>query len=126
MASITIKPKKIIKEYIKTLEPHLKIKKVILFGSWAKGKAHPDSDIDFIVISPDFEKMKFMERLVFLSKMRKEKFMSPPLDILGYTPEEFKKLSKESVVLGEAKKQGIKIKWKKNQARVRREKVMSR
>ncbi len=109
MATISIKPKKIIREYIKTLKPYLKIKKVILFGSWAKGRAHPESDIDFIIISPDFKKMRFMERLVFLSKMRKEKFMSPPLDILGYTSEEFEKLSKESQVISEAKEKGIPI-----------------
>ena len=109
MATTSIKPKKIIKEYIKDLKPYLKIKKVILFGSWAKGRAHPESDIDFIVISPDFKKIKFMERLVFLSKMRKEKFMSPPLDIFGYTPEEFEKLAKESQVIAEAKKEGVSI-----------------
>ena len=101
------KVKKIIKEYIKELTPFIKIKKVILFGSQAKGGAHHDSDIDFIIISPDFKKMKFMERLIWLSKMRREKFMSPPMDIFGYTSEEFKKLSKESIVLGEAKKEGV-------------------
>jgi len=81
-----------------------------LFGSYAYGKQHRDSDIDLIVLSPDFKKMEFMERLIWLSKMRKEKFMSPPMDIFGYTPEEFKKLSKESIVLEEAKKEGVLIK----------------
>ncbi len=38
---------------------------------------------------------------------RGRKFMSPAMDILGYTPEEFEKLSKESIVLAEAKKEGI-------------------
>ena len=103
------KIKKIIKEYIEGLKPFIKINKVILFGSWAKTKAHRDSDIDFIIISPDFKKMKFMERLIWLSKMRGRKFMSPSMDILGYTPEEFENLSKESVVLGEAKKEGTPI-----------------
>ena len=83
---------------------------MILFGSWARGKVHRDSDIDLIIISPYFKKMEFMERLIWLSRMRGEKFMSPPMDIFGYTPEEFEKLSKESSVLGEAKKEGILIK----------------
>jgi len=104
------KVKKIIKGYIKELKPFIKIERVILFGSQVKGGAHRDSDIDFIIISPDFKKMEFMERLIWLSKMRGEKFMSPAMDIFGYTPEEFKKLSKESIVLEEAKKEGVSIK----------------
>jgi len=107
MDSVSSKPKRIIKKYIKKIEPFLKIEKVILFGSWARGEGGADSDIDFIILSPDFKKMKFMERLIWLSKMRGEEFMSPGMDIFGYTPEEFKKLSRESVVLAEAKKEGI-------------------
>lgn len=106
---VPLSVKKIVKEYIKTIKPFIKTEKVILFGSYAKGKAHKDSDIDLIVISPNFKKIEFMERLVWLSKMRGERFMSPGMDIFGYTPEEFKKLSKESVVLGEAKKEGVVI-----------------
>lgn len=108
MASLAVE--KIVKEYINTIKPFIKPKKVILFGSHIKGKARKDSDIDLIVISPDFKKMKFLERLVWLSKMRGEKFMSPGMDILGYTPEEFEKLSKESIVLDEAKREGKVIK----------------
>ncbi len=103
------KIKKIIKEYIRELKPFIKIKKAILFGSWARGTAHRDSDIDLIIISPDFKKIEFMKRLLWLSRMRREKFMSPGMDIFGYTPKEFEKLSKESIVLQEAKKEGITI-----------------
>ena len=108
MASLSVK--NIIKEYIKTIKPFIKLEKVILFGSYAKKKAHRDSDIDLIIISPDFKKMKFMERLLWLSRMRGERFMSPGMDILGYTGEEFKKLSKESIVLKEAAEEGRIIK----------------
>jgi len=113
MATISSKSKKIrkiVKEYIKTLKPFIQIEKAILFGSWARGRGHRDSDIDLIVISPDFGKLDFMKRLIWLSKMRREKFMSPPMDIFGYTSEEFEKLSKESIVLEEAKKEGVVIK----------------
>ena len=27
--------------------------KVILFGSWARGTPHPDSDMDFLVVEPE-------------------------------------------------------------------------
>lgn len=29
--------------------------KIILFGSWASGQAHPDSDLDLLVILPNIE-----------------------------------------------------------------------
>lgn len=98
--------KKFIKGYVKNLKPYIKIDKVILFGSMARGGAHRDSDIDLIIISPDFKKVDFMERLIWLSKMRTSQFISRAMDIFGYTKEEFEKLSKESIVLGEAKKEG--------------------
>jgi predicted nucleotidyltransferase len=79
---------------------------VILFGSAARGEMHRDSDIDLIIISPDFKKMGFIERLILLSKLREGMKKSAPMDIFGYTPEEFERLSKESIVLKEAKREG--------------------
>ena len=34
---------------------------------------------------------------------------SVPMDILGYTQDEFEKLSKESIILKEAKEQGVTV-----------------
>jgi hypothetical protein len=51
-----------------------------------------------------------MKRLVWLSKMRGKKFITRPMDIFGYTPKEFEKFSRESIVLKEAKEKGITIK----------------
>jgi len=96
----------IVKDYLQNLEGKINVKKVILFGSAARGKMHRDSDIDLIILSPDFKKMEFMERLILLSRLREGMKKSAPMDIFGYTPEEFEKLSKESVVLKEAKKEG--------------------
>lgn len=108
MDRTSIKPIKLAKAYISALKERIKVDKAILFGSCAReGKLKEHGDIDIIVLSSDFEKMDFMERLVLLSKARGRKFMSPAMDILGYTPEEFNKLSKESVVLAEAKEEGI-------------------
>lgn len=57
-----------INEFIKTLEKHVSINKVILYGSWVNG--HPDefSDIDLAIFSPDFGKHKLRE-LQLLSKL---------------------------------------------------------
>jgi len=100
----------IVKDYLRNLEDKIKVKKVILFGSAARGEMHRDSDIDLIIISPDFKKMEFMKRLIFLIRLRREMKKRAPMDIFGYTPEEFEKMSKESVVLGEAKKEGVIVK----------------
>jgi predicted nucleotidyltransferase len=100
----------IVKDYLRNLEGKINVKKVILFGSAARGKMHRDSDIDLIIISPDFKKMGFVERLILLSRLREGMKKSAPMDIFAYTPEEFEKLSKESIILKEAKKEGKVIK----------------
>jgi predicted nucleotidyltransferase len=40
------------------------VSKVIIFGSHAKGKANPDSDIDIAVISSQFGKNNFKEMML--------------------------------------------------------------
>ena len=110
MAIISNQAKKIAKSYVKKLESKLPVKKALLFGSAARGKMNKNSDIDIIVISDNFKKMKLINRLVFLSRFRGEEFLDWPMDILGYTPKEFEKLSKVSTMFSEAKKEGVVIK----------------
>ncbi|MFA6106113.1 MAG: nucleotidyltransferase domain-containing protein [Patescibacteria group bacterium] len=62
-------PKRIlneIKEYVKILKSEkLPIDKVILYGSFAKGKQHEWSDVDLCVVSPEFANaFKAMEYLL--------------------------------------------------------------
>ena len=40
-------------QYIENLKGRLRIEKVILFGSYAEGRANEHSDIDLAIISPD-------------------------------------------------------------------------
>lgn len=102
-----INPKKIINEYLKSFPSHIRVRNVFLFGSYATGKMHKDSDIDIAVISPDFKKMNFMKRLEMLSGFRQSAITrSVPMDIIGYTPEEFKNIDKKSVIMRRAKKEG--------------------
>lgn len=99
--------KKIINDYIKHLPANIKIEGVFLFGSYATGKAKKDSDIDIAVISPNFEKTPFIKRLEMLSKFRKTKMSrSAPMDIIGYTPYEFRNIDKRSIIMRRAKKEG--------------------
>lgn len=99
--------RKLIKEYLKYFPKNIKVEGVFLFGSYAIGKNDEDSDIDLIIISPYFEKIDFLKRLELLSSFRKSKLTcSIPMDIIGYTPEEFKNISKESIVMKKAIKEG--------------------
>lgn len=103
-----IDPKKIIKVYIRNIPKKIKVKGVFLFGSYATGKVNKDSDIDFIVLSPDFKKIAFIKRLEFLSRVQGAVRItrSVPMDIFGYTPEEFEEIDKESIIMRQAKKEG--------------------
>ncbi|MDI6602527.1 MAG: nucleotidyltransferase domain-containing protein [Patescibacteria group bacterium] len=102
-----INVKKLIKEYLKCFPKNVKVEGVFLFGSYATGKIRRDSDVDIIVISPDFKKISFIKRLELLSQLRQSEITrSVPMDILGYTPEEFAEIDKESIVMRQAKKEG--------------------
>lgn len=53
---------KIIKKFVKALEQHgISVDHIILYGSYAKGKARPDSDIDVAVVSKNFGKDRVEE-----------------------------------------------------------------
>ncbi|MFH2070888.1 MAG: nucleotidyltransferase domain-containing protein [Elusimicrobiota bacterium] len=98
--------REIVYQYIQLLENKIRIDKVILFGSSANGKIGRNSDLDIIILSDDFKKMNFLKRLELLSRARGRECISVPMDIIGYTTKEFSRSSKESLILGEAKKNG--------------------
>jgi uncharacterized protein len=52
----------IIRRFGKTLEGEgINVSKIILYGSYASGKFHKDSDIDVAIVSPDFGIDRFEE-----------------------------------------------------------------
>jgi predicted nucleotidyltransferase len=100
-------PKKItriVQNYIERLskEEKIPIKKVIIFGSHAKGKTHKWSDIDICVLSPDFQdSLRAMELL--LVKRRREEVIAG-LEPVGFTEKDFKD---GSSFIEEIKKTGV-------------------
>jgi len=63
---------------------------VIVFGSYAKGKASSESDIDLAIISSDFAGLSSDERFPLLAKARlHKKIRRIAMDIFGFTPKEF-------------------------------------
>lgn len=104
-------PKKemeIINHYIGLLQNKIKIKGILLFGSYVWGNPSKHSDIDLAIISPDFNKKEFSNRLQWLSRMRDDFTYQTAMDIIGYTPKEFTHIEKHSAIMARAKKYG---KW---------------
>jgi len=64
----------------------IKPQKILLYGSYAKGIAREDSDIDLIVVSEDFKYMNIRERLEILGIAAGRVF--EPIEAIGYTPDE--------------------------------------
>ncbi|MCK4781331.1 nucleotidyltransferase domain-containing protein [Candidatus Parcubacteria bacterium] len=101
-------PEKIINHYIENLKGKIRVKGVLLFGSFAWGKPTKHSDVDLVVVSPDFSKKEFRNRLQWLSRMRDDVTYEIAMDVIGYTPKEFTEIEKHSAIMSLAKKKG---KW---------------
>lgn len=81
------KVKKYTERVVEALKPHA----VILFGSFARRDINEGSDVDLLVIA-DF-KEPFLDRIRFLLDLNDG--IGLPLEPVGYTPEEFRKMREE-------------------------------
>jgi predicted nucleotidyltransferase len=64
----------------------IRVERIILYGSYAQGKAGEESDIDLIVISPDFEGKDVRQRLEIMG-VASARIMEP-VQALGVTTAE--------------------------------------
>jgi len=78
-----------LRQFRKELESNsIRVDQLILYGSHADGTAREDSDIDVIVISPDFSDKSFWERITILSDAIYKVYA--PIEASSFTPEEWK------------------------------------
>jgi len=91
---------------IERLSKKIKIEKVIIFGSRARGEEEEESDLDLLIISPDFKGKKFRERARGFYKYYELDF---PVDFICFTPEEFEKMKSRATIVKEALEEGIVI-----------------
>ncbi len=102
-------PKKVkneIDNYIKLLEAdNLPIKKVILFGSYAKGAPRRWSDIDLCIISPKFKNS--WNALGYLWDKRIISDANYTIEPVGFNPKDFN--GKYDSLVHEIKNTGIEI-----------------
>lgn len=81
------------------------VRRMILFGSHARGNALKQSDVDVIVVSPEFKHLSVPRRQMMLQELWPS--MSLPLETLPYTPDEFERVRKTSYTVKEAIADGI-------------------
>lgn len=77
-----------VKRYIEELKKNgIPVQKVLLFGSWIRGSAKEESDVDIALISPVFSGDRFQDRrrIVPLRRM-----INNNIEPLPFTPQDFK------------------------------------
>jgi uncharacterized protein len=89
MAETTPELKRIVKRYRVQLEKMgIHPTRILLYGSQAAGSAREGSDIDLIVISGDWKKYNYRERLELLGIAAAR--ILEPVQAQGFTPTEIK------------------------------------
>lgn len=84
----------------------MKVTALIWFGSRAAGRGDGRSDYDFIVVSPQFEDVRFLARASKLDSLREPRVA---YDFLCYTPGEFEKMTKRITMVRGAVGSGIRL-----------------
>ncbi|MBI2666258.1 nucleotidyltransferase domain-containing protein [Candidatus Woesearchaeota archaeon] len=95
-----------LKSFKVILSKKMKVEKMILYGSRARGDALKHSDVDVLLVSKYFQDVPFLERMYLSSKGWKYK---PPLEMFCYTPQEFALKKKENSYMKMILKEGVTI-----------------
>jgi glucose-1-phosphate thymidylyltransferase len=93
-----------IEKYLAAVREQYRVERAILYGSYAKGTPREDSDIDLIILSPDFKgtpKLERHQKLGWISWQARTTYIEP----LGFTPEEYESASPLGL-LAEARETG--------------------
>ena len=73
-------PRSVIRDYVRQVAEQFHPEKIILFGSYAYGKPHKDSDVDILVVMPAYDEINQAVRILEKTKS------SFPLDLIVRTP----------------------------------------
>ena len=94
MAKSESELKEIIEKYLQLISQEITIERVILFGSYAVGKAGEYSDIDLAVVSEDFEGKRRIDNMKFL--FSKAHRVDTSLEPLAFTPKQLESPDKRT------------------------------
>lgn len=87
---INRKSNKIVKRFINLIIKKFNIKKIIIFGSFARGDYHKGSDLDLIIVG-EF-KERFIDRIGKILELNNSDL---EIDVMVYTEEELQKMIQE-------------------------------
>ena len=96
-----------VKKFTKKIRAAFDVKKVLLFGSRARGDYLEDSDYDVLIVSPEFEGKVFSKRISELYDYWD--YLPLNIELLCYTPKEFEKMRKRIGIVQQALLEGIDI-----------------
>jgi predicted nucleotidyltransferase len=94
------------KYFVKVVKKHMDVNLLILFGSRARGDNFVSSDYDFIIVSRNFSGKPFTRRASQLYDLWRSK---RDLEVLCYTPEEWRRLKDRRGILLNAQEEGIRL-----------------
>lgn len=77
-------PRAVIRDYARQIAEQFKPEKIILFGSYAYGKPHKDSDVDILVVMPAYDEVNQAVRI------RRRTDHPFPLDLIVRTPDDLR------------------------------------
>ncbi len=98
-----------IEGYVNKLEQDIRVDKVVLFGSYAKGNPREESDIDIVILSDDLAHYDFHQKIHLLASRRVD--CDTLLAPLGYTLQQYER-AHHLTFLGEIKRTG-KVIWER-------------
>ena len=87
MVASAIDLERAIREFAKSLEAGIRIEAIVLYGSYARGTAYEQSDIDIAVVSPDFEGLPINRRQDIIARL--ERHTDPRISPIGYPSSEY-------------------------------------
>ena len=94
MAEVTIA---VVLDYLRSAlqSGGLRVDKLVIFGSQAKGTAREDSDLDVALVSPDFAGKDIFERVEMTARADRETIRRfvVPLDLILLAPDEYESRS---------------------------------
>lgn len=96
----------LLKGFIAVLKEKYRLEQAIFFGSRARGDHLKHSDVDLLLVSPDFEGVSFPDRATRIYDYWEGKMS---LEILCYTPAEFERKKNMIGLVRDALREGISL-----------------